>query len=92
MEWPELLDDMQRRLDGVGAMLREGAAPPPPFAEPGPMPPLPPELAPRAEAILTATEAARRQVAEAHAALGAALRRAADGRPRRPAAYVDVRA
>lgn len=95
MGWPELLEEMEERLDAVARYLaRGGPVPRPPAGGKGPGAgdpgPLPPELRERAEAVLGSTLAMEEAVASAIASVGTAMATAARVRP--VPIYVDRRA
>ena len=89
MGWPEVLDDVERRLAEVDRQLRTGGPAVSAFDLPGDLGPLPPDLAPRAERALRLTRIKQAQVEAARDRVGDALR---PGREpgREPAAYVDT--
>lgn len=89
MGWPEVLDEMERRLADVDRELRSGGPAVAPWALPDDLGPLPAELRPRARQTLALTRAKQAEAEEARARIGEALRQ---GRTvaREPAAYVDT--
>lgn len=88
--WAEVLDDMELRVADAERLLAAGGPPPPTFALPGGLGPLPPELRRRAEAVLEATVDAQRRVEQRFWVMAEALRR--DPRDASPAAaYIDRR-
>jgi hypothetical protein len=89
--WSEVLDDMELRLVEHDRALRDGTPPPPPLEIPPGIGPLPAELRERAEAILAATQAAARRVAQARDSLVWAMRGGERVETRQPAAYLDRR-
>lgn len=90
MAWPELLEEMEARLDAIAAYLSGSGPLPPPSAGEADHGPLPPELEDRAEALLRSTLAMEAAVASALASVGTAIAIAARSRP--VPVYVDRRA
>ena len=97
MTWPELLDAMEHRVQAASRTVTDGL-PAPDKALPVPPGPLPPELAPRAAAVLAATRAMEQTVGQRLAEVGAELHAINERvRPqlweeRRPPVYIDTRA
>lgn len=90
MDWPELLDEMEQRLVASRRTLFEGAEPPPSFASPAGMGPLPDELRERATRVLIETSRLASSVRAARDQLASARRRSCASR-RVFSAYVDTR-
>jgi hypothetical protein len=88
--WPELLDDIERRLAQVDRELATGGPAVAPFEMPDDLGPLPPELRQRAERMLRETLTKQAAVEQARDRIVDALRQ---GRvaPPQPAAYFDTR-
>jgi hypothetical protein len=89
MGWPEVLDDMERRLDDVDRELSSGGPAVAPFALPDDLGPLPVDLRERARRALTETRARQTEVEAARDRVAAALRQSRTV-PREPAAYLDT--
>ena len=90
MAWPELLDEMERRLADVERGLTTGAVTVSPFVLPEDLGPLPPDLRERAARALRATVAMEAEVESSRERVADALRRSRVP-TRRPAAYLDTR-
>jgi hypothetical protein len=87
--WPEVLDDMERRLADVDRELETGGPAVPPLALPADLGPLPADLRPRATRALQQTRAKQGQVEQARNRIADALRQARVV-SREPAAYLDT--
>ena len=89
MGWPELLDDIERRLADVDRELSAGGPPVSAFELPDDLGPLPADLRPRATKALRHTLAKQAEAEKARDGIAEALRQ---GRmsPRGPAAYLDT--
>ncbi len=89
MGWPEVLDDMERRLADVDTELGTGGPAVPPFVLPADLGPLPADLRQRATRALRQTQAKQAEVEAARDRIADALRQ---GRvvTREPAAYLDT--
>ncbi len=89
MGWPEVLDDMERRLAEVDRELGTGGPAVSPFALPADLGPLPADLRVRATRALRQTRAKQAEVEAARNRIADALRQ---GRvvSREPAAFLDT--
>jgi hypothetical protein len=90
VRWPELLDDIERRLADVERGLTTGALAVSPFALPQDLGPVPEHLRARAAEALRQTLALETEVESTRERVADSLRRARVV-TRMPAAYLDTR-